>query len=162
MQITDEMLTSASEAVVAEWQKMVSEMSPHMSPGDAARSFVSPGNYRLLRAALTAALAVPGGANLAERDDANAQVSRFWDETFVNRVFAEHGTTIDILSKRLDEYAANITAAEAKVSALREALTRAERKLSAYVGVCNGDKELTDTVLPMARRALADSKGEAG
>lgn len=39
--------------------------------------------------------------------------------------------------------------------ALREALTRAERKLAAYVGVCKDDKELTDTVLPMTRQALA-------
>lgn len=38
---------------------------------------------------------------------------------------------------------------------LREALERAERKLTAYVGVCAGDKELTDAVLPMARAALA-------
>jgi hypothetical protein len=38
---------------------------------------------------------------------------------------------------------------------LREALVRAERKLAAYVGVCKGDKELTDTVLPMVRAALA-------
>lgn len=37
---------------------------------------------------------------------------------------------------------------------LREALTRAERKLNAYVGVCKDDKELTNTVLPMARAAL--------
>lgn len=36
-----------------------------------------------------------------------------------------------------------------------EALRRAETKLSAYVGVCKGDKELTDTVLPMVREALA-------
>ncbi len=34
------------------------------------------------------------------------------------------------------------------------ALIRAERKLSAYVGVCKDDKELTDTVLPMVREAL--------
>lgn len=39
-------------------------------------------------------------------------------------------------------------------TALVEALTRAERKLTAYVGICNGDKELTETVLPMARAAL--------
>lgn len=38
---------------------------------------------------------------------------------------------------------------------LRAALIRAERKLSAYIGVCTGDKELTGTVLPMARDALA-------
>ena len=38
---------------------------------------------------------------------------------------------------------------------IKEALTRAERKLSAYVGVCKGDKELTGTVLPLVRRVLA-------
>lgn len=43
---------------------------------------------------------------------------------------------------------------------LREALTRAERKLTAYVGVCSGDKELTDTVLPMTRTALAQAGKE--
>lgn len=36
-----------------------------------------------------------------------------------------------------------------------QALKRAERKLSAYVGVCKGDKELTETVLPMVRAALS-------
>jgi hypothetical protein len=35
------------------------------------------------------------------------------------------------------------------------ALKRAERKLAAYVGVCTGDKELTDTVLPMVVAAIA-------
>lgn len=38
------------------------------------------------------------------------------------------------------------------------ALTRAERKLRAYVGVCKGDKELTDTILPMAQAALANAE----
>lgn len=41
-----------------------------------------------------------------------------------------------------------------ELAALREAAERAERKLSAYVGVCSGDKELTDAVLPMLRRLL--------
>lgn len=46
---------------------------------------------------------------------------------------------------------------------LVKALIRAERKLAAYVGVCTGDKELTETVLPMARAALAKvGKGEQG
>ena len=39
---------------------------------------------------------------------------------------------------------------------LVEALRRAEMKLTAYVGVCKGDKELTEAVLPMVRKALAD------
>ncbi len=41
------------------------------------------------------------------------------------------------------------------------ALERAERKLSAYVGVCTGDKELTEAVLPLARAAIAKVKGGA-
>ncbi len=40
------------------------------------------------------------------------------------------------------------------------ALIRAERKLSAYVGVCTGDKELTDTVLPMIRAAMFKAEGK--
>lgn len=41
------------------------------------------------------------------------------------------------------------------IETMAEALRRAERKLTAYVGVCSGDKELTGTVLPMVRAALA-------
>jgi hypothetical protein len=44
---------------------------------------------------------------------------------------------------------------------LLAALERAERKLTAYVGVCTGDKELTDAVLPMARAAIAKATGSA-
>lgn len=43
----------------------------------------------------------------------------------------------------------------AQIQTLREALCRAERKLSAYVGVCKDDKELTGTVLPMISAAIA-------
>ncbi len=43
----------------------------------------------------------------------------------------------------------------AVIEQMREALTRAQRKLTAYVGVCTGDKELTDTILPMLKEALA-------
>ena len=32
----------------------------------------------------------------------------------------------------------------------------AERKLAAYVGICEGDKELTDTVLPLVRQAIGE------
>lgn len=52
---TDEDVGRAAKAVSDEWGKMVAEMSQHMSPGDIARSFVSPGNHRLIRAALEAA-----------------------------------------------------------------------------------------------------------
>lgn len=58
-----------------------------------------------------------------------------------------------------EETIANVTLAAAAPDLL-EALERASRKLSAYVGVCAGDKELTDTVLPMVRAALAKAKGE--
>jgi chromosome segregation ATPase len=42
---------------------------------------------------------------------------------------------------------------------LREPLERAEQKLKAYVGVCTGDKELTEAVLPMVGRAITIIKG---
>lgn len=41
---------------------------------------------------------------------------------------------------------------------LLEALGHAERKLSSYVGVCNGDKELTQDILPRVRALLAKVK----
>lgn len=41
------------------------------------------------------------------------------------------------------------------------ALDRAEHKLAAYVGVCDGDKELTDEVLPKVHAAIAKLKGGA-
>lgn len=44
---------------------------------------------------------------------------------------------------------------------LLDALNRAEHKLAAYVGVCNGDKELIDAVLPKVRAAIAMAKGGA-
>jgi len=40
---------------------------------------------------------------------------------------------------------------------LLEALKRAERKLRAYVGVCDGDKELTDTILPMCQKLVEEA-----
>ena len=46
--------------------------------------------------------------------------------------------------------------------ALREAralLERTERKLTAYIGVCSGDKELTETLVPRTRELLAKWKG---
>jgi hypothetical protein len=46
------------------------------------------------------------------------------------------------------------------IEVLKQALERAERKLSAYVGVCTGDKELTDAVLPMVRQAIAELESQ--
>jgi len=43
---------------------------------------------------------------------------------------------------------------------LREAATRARRKLTAYVGVCTGDKELTNTIIPMLKEALAATESK--
>jgi hypothetical protein len=56
-------------------------------------------------------------------------------------------------------YTAMLAASDAALTEavvkMREALDRAERKLTAYVGVCKGDTELVNTVLPMCRAALA-------
>jgi hypothetical protein len=49
----------------------------------------------------------------------------------------------------------------AESPAMLEALERAEQKLTAYVGICSGDKELTDAVLPLVRRVLARATGAA-
>jgi hypothetical protein len=73
-------------------------------------------------------------------------------ETLHVRAFIFNRTTE--LASRERELRASLK----EIDRLREALIRAERKLSAYVGVCKGDKELTDTVLPMARAALAPRK----
>ena len=49
-----------------------------------------------------------------------------------------------------------------KNKVLLEALKRAERKLRAYVGVCDGDKELTDTILPMCQKLVEEAiQGES-
>lgn len=54
--VTDAMVEAASAAVVAEWKAVCSEAD--ISPGEAARQFVSPGNHRLVQAALEAAFAL--------------------------------------------------------------------------------------------------------
>lgn len=59
--VTEAQMKRAAQAVVTEWKKMIEEMSPHMTAGSLARSFVSPGNHRLIRAALTAAKAGEDG-----------------------------------------------------------------------------------------------------
>ena len=71
------------------------------------------------------------------------QIGRWWAE----RPWGE-------LARKRDE-------AMAQRDELLAALQRAERKLSAYVGVCDGDKELTGAVLPMARAAIAKVTGSA-
>ena len=54
----------------------------------------------------------------------------------------------------------DLLAAADTIDKLVEALERSERKLTAYIEVCRGDKELTQTVLPMAREALRVVKNE--
>ena len=54
----------------------------------------------------------------------------------------------------------DLLSVEAEAAAMRRALERATTKLTAYVGVCAGDKELTNTVLPMALAALAPEAGK--
>ena len=60
----------------------------------------------------------------------------------------------------LDKEVARVMALTQQNAELLSALIRTERKLSAYVGVCTGDKELLLTVLPMAREAIAKAGGE--
>ena len=55
---------------------------------------------------------------------------------------------VDSLEKENDQLREQVTL-------LRYAATRAHIKLSAYVGVCTGDKELTNTIIPMLKEALA-------
>jgi hypothetical protein len=70
------------------------------------------------------------------------------------------GTSLEICQMFHDFTRGNqIGEANAKLVAaspeMYEALIRAERKLTAYVGVCGGDKELTQTVLPLCRAVLS-------
>lgn len=58
------------------------------------------------------------------------------------------------LDQTVSRLVRDLESMEAERDRLREALTRAERKLAAYVGACTGDKELTEAVLPLARAAL--------
>ena len=60
---------------------------------------------------------------------------------------------IATLEAQRDEYAE-------QYGVMGVALTVAERKLSAYVGVCAGDKELTESVLPKVRAALRGVEGK--
>jgi septal ring factor EnvC (AmiA/AmiB activator) len=85
------------------------------------------------------------------------------DSAFTDRVFAEHGTTIDILSKRLDEYAERIEAAEQRVVELTAALTEAtaERDLTVSVEqqkIAYRDKLIAaaETQMRAMREALAE------
>lgn len=50
---------------------------------------------------------------------------------------------------------------EKERNVLLAALKRAERKLTAYIGVCGGDKELTEAILPMVRTSISKVKGGA-
>lgn len=52
--IPDAAVEAACAAVIAEWKATIVEFADLATPGDIARDFVSPGNHRLLRAALTA------------------------------------------------------------------------------------------------------------
>ena len=61
---------------------------------------------------------------------------------------------IATLEAQRDEYAE-------QYGVMGVALTVAERKLSAYVGVCAGDKELTESVLPKVRGALRGVEGKS-
>lgn len=53
---------------------------------------------------------------------------------------------------------ADIAAIAKQRDDLLAALVRALHKLTAYIGVFNGDKELTEAVLPMVRAAIASTE----
>lgn len=71
----------------------------------------------------------------------------------------EYWAGVDIRAK-VRELELQLAASEADRLRLRDAMVRAERKLSAYVGVCKGDKELTEAVLPMCQEALSTPPGD--
>lgn len=74
-----------------------------------------------------------------------------------DRIQTESAERILRLEGVLIKYEQREQALAAHVGHQHEWLARAERKLSAYVGICNGDKELNDTVLPMVRQTLEAS-----
>lgn len=89
-------------------------------------------------------------------------VSTRWDhEANARRLVACWNACEDVPIELLEEHTAPFSELRAQRDELLAALERAERKLSAYVGVCTGDKELTDAVLPMARAAIAKVQGGA-
>ncbi len=63
--------------------------------------------------------------------------------------------------KTRDEFVEAVISLQEERDELLEALIRAEHKLQAYVGICDGDKELTDAVLPMSRAAIAKAIGKS-
>lgn len=69
-----------------------------------------------------------------------------------------HGVCSDVLC---DDYGGEYllsTPAREHADELVEALEVAGRKLLAYVGVCKGDKELTEAILPAIHSVLAKIK----
>lgn len=90
-----------------------------------------------------------------ETDSATYQSSRY-DYADLSRIMErERDEAREIAKKYEGLYFATL----AQRDELLTALERAHRKMQAYVGVCAGDKELTDTVLPMTRAAIAAAKG---
>ena len=77
--------------------------------------------------------------------------------------FANHSIPPIATIPKGDFYSDYIANAELIAAApdILEALIRAERKLSAYIGVCEGDKELAFSVLPMVRSAIFKATGGA-
>lgn len=62
--------------------------------------------------------------------------------------------------KTLDEEETSNAILMAASKELLEAAQRAATKLDAYVGICKGDKELTGTIIPMLRAAIAKAMRE--
>lgn len=76
MPVSDAQVEAASKAVVAEWQTMLQEHRGIMSAAESARAFVSPGNYRLIKAALTAALADAQAPEATQQRQRAARLTR--------------------------------------------------------------------------------------
>lgn len=83
--VTEAQVKAAAKAIVAEWQTMVNETRGLMTSADAARAFVSPGNFRLVRAGLNAALAsaVPAAPETIPEQWADAVLDAVLDAEIV-------------------------------------------------------------------------------
>ena len=80
------------------------------------------------------------------------ELERAWDDKQAARRLAEIEPQFDDL--------------KAENERLRAVLERSITKHKAYVGICNGDKELVDAIIPMIEKALKcgadEKKGGSG
>ena len=100
-----------------------------------------------------------GATIAAERDQLLKVVGSYLATIPTGSVLSASATVQDgidyfkALHKELD-------ALKADNAELLEALKLSKRKLSAYIGVCDGDKELTEAIIPLANKAIAKAEGK--